>query len=398
VSGERTNSKCCFPEIRIFAVEFSNYVLYCYWDGKCSAGTYYIPAGETCLHMENIVRLHRRIAPELIATVEERYQILRQILYLQPVGRRALAALMASGERVVRAQVDFLKTAGLVEFSPLGMTITSDGKAILAELAEYIRLLHDLTSLEQELGSRLGLDQVVIIPGNSDVDGAVRKELGRSAAGVLARYLGEPLTVAVSGGSTMARMAHAFTESFPQTLVVPARGALGEQVEYQANTVAAVLAGKLGGKYRLLHMPDAVSGQALAALLNSDANIRDVAEVVGRADILVYGVGQAERMSIRRGLSADVIAEVLQRGAVGEALGDYCTLAGEIVYSTAGVGLRLNDLVGISQRIMIAGGAKKAAAIVAVANAGGGGILVTDEAAARAIQTIINNKNENWEE
>jgi central glycolytic genes regulator len=134
-----------------------------------------------------------------------------------------------------------------------------------------------------------------------------------------------------------------------------------------------------------------VSDQALAAILNSDSNIRDFAEVVSQADILVYGVGQAERMAIRRGLSADVIAKILQCGAVGESLGDYCTLAGDIVYSTAGVGLRLNDLVGISQRIMIAGGTKKAAAIVAVSNASGGGILVTDEAAARAIQIIINN-------
>jgi central glycolytic genes regulator len=113
-------------------------------------------------------------------------------------------------------------------------------------------------------------------------------------------------------------MADAFTESSPQTLVVPARGALGEQVEYQANTVAAVLAGKLGGKYRLLHMPDGVSDQALAAILNSDSNIRDFAEVVSQAEILVYGVGQAERMAIRRGLSADVIAKILQCGAVGE--------------------------------------------------------------------------------
>lgn len=342
--------------------------------------------------MENIVRLHRRIAPELIATLEERYQILRQILYLQPVGRRALSALLATGERVVRAQVDFLKTAGLVDFSPLGMTITPDGKDILAELAEYIHLLHGLTSLEQELSAGLELGQVVIIPGDSDTDVTVRKELGRAAAGVLAQHLGEPRTVAVSGGSTMSRMAHAFTESAPQTLVVPARGALGERVEYQANTVAAVLAGKLGGKYRLLNVPDAVSDQALAALLDSDANIRDVAEVVGRADILVYGVGQAEQMAARRGLSSEIIAKILQRGAVGEALGDYCTLTGEIVYSTASVGLRLRDLVGISQKVMIAGGAKKASAIVAVAKAGGGSILVTDEAAARSIQAIINNQ------
>lgn len=344
--------------------------------------------------MENIVRLHRRIAPELIATVEERYNLLRHILYLQPVGRRALASMLSSGERVVRAQVDFLKNAGLVEFSPLGMTITQDGKNILAELADYIRLLHGLTSLEQELTSKLELQQVVIIPGNCDSDGAARKELGRAAAGVLAQLLGDLQTVAVSGGSTMARMAASLNLSSPQTLVLPARGGLGEQVEYQANTIAAVLAGKLGGKYRMLHIPDSVSDEAVEAILNSDANIRALVEMSVQADMLVYGVGQAERMAMRRGLNSEVIAELAKRGAVGEALGDYCTLNGEIVYSTASVGLRLNNLTGIAHKLMVAGGAKKAAAIVAVVRAGGGDVLVTDEAAARAIQLILNELKE----
>lgn len=340
--------------------------------------------------MEKIVRLHRKIAPELIETVEERYQILRHILYSQPVGRRALASMLDAGERVIRAQVEFLKGAGLVEFSPLGMTITPDGKDILADLADYVRLLHGLTTLEQELSVRLGLGQVVIIPGDCDSDGAVRRDLGRAAAAVLAQHLGDCKTVAVSGGSTMARVADAISISAPQTLVVPARGGLGEQVEYQANTVAAVLAGKLGGKYRLLHIPDVVSNEALEAILTSDANIRGLTEVISCADVLVYGVGQAERMAIRRGLSPEVIREIVQRGAVGEALGDYCTLSGKIVYSTASVGLRLNDLVGIGRIITVAGGAKKAAAIVATAHAGRGDVLVTDEAAARAVQTIIN--------
>lgn len=340
--------------------------------------------------MENIARLHRRIAPELIAAVEERYNILRHIQYRQPVGRRALAATLELGERVVRAQVDFLKSAGLVEFSPMGMTITCDGQNILAELADYIRLLHGLTSLEQELTYRLRLHQMVIIPGNCDADGAVRRELGRAAAGVAAQYLGESCTVAVSGGSTMARMAASINLTSPQTVVLPARGGLGEQVEYQANTVAAVLAGRLGGKYRLMHIPDTVSDQAVEAILSSDANIREIAELAAQADILIYGVGQAERMAMRRGLSAGVIAEISRRGAIGEALGDYCTLAGEIVYSTASVGLRLNNLAGIGRMIMVAGGAKKAAAIVAVVRAGGGDILIADEAAARAIQVILN--------
>lgn len=342
--------------------------------------------------MENILRLHRKIAPEIIAVVEERYMILRHIQYSQPIGRRALASLLGTGERIVRAEVDFLKDAGLVEFSPLGMTITEDGKDILEELAEYIRLLHGLTSLELELSAKLGIGNVVIIPGDSDVDATARRELGRAAANVVSQYLGEKRTIAVSGGSTMAGVAGALSFAAPEMLVVPARGGLGEQVEYQANTIAAVMAGKLGGKYRLLHIPDGVSDEALEVILNSDAKIRSIADTIRHADILIHGIGQAERMALRRSVSSRVIDEIQRRGAVGEALGDYCTLSGEIVYSTGSIGLRLNDLAGIGQIIAVAGGAKKARAIVAVAHAGGQDVLVTDEAAARAIQTIIHSE------
>ena len=77
-------------------------------------------------------------------------------------------------------QVDFLKNAGLVDFSPLGMTITESGQAILAELAEYIRQLHGLTVLEQEIAQALAVEKVVIIPGDSETSSMVAKELGRA--------------------------------------------------------------------------------------------------------------------------------------------------------------------------------------------------------------------------
>ena len=76
--------------------------------------------------MDRVALLHRRIAPELISVIEERYNILRHIQYSQPIGRRALAGMLAIGERIIRAQVDFLKTAGLVDFTPLGMMVTKN--------------------------------------------------------------------------------------------------------------------------------------------------------------------------------------------------------------------------------------------------------------------------------
>lgn len=337
---------------------------------------------------ETVVRLHRKIAPECIETIEERHAILRHIQHTQSVGRRALAAFLEKGERIVRAQVDFLKAAGLLEISPMGMHITPEGEAVLQELAEYIRVLHGLTSLEEMLAEKLGIKRVIILPGDSDTDKSVQRELGRAAAGILADYLQDNMTIAVSGGSSMAMVSEAICFAHPTVTVVPARGGLGEQVEYQANTIAAAMAGNLGGKYRLLHVPDNIE-EEMSTLLVKSAKVAAVTELIKKADILVHGIGQAREMAVRRGFDEQFVNTLLDSGAVGEVLGHYCTLEGKSIYITSSVGLHLDDLADIGMVVAVAGGRKKAEAIVAVASAGRQDVLITDESAARAIQSII---------
>lgn len=338
------------------------------------------------------VQLHRKIAPELIGLIEERYDILRHIQYSEPVGRRALALIMEKGERAVRAHVDFLKNAGFVDFSPMGMTLTSAGKLMQSELFEYVKVLHGLTMLETELSEKLGIPQVIIIPGDSEVDTMVPRELGRAAANILGQYLTENnMIVAVSGGTVMANVAEAVNFSQPSVTVVPARGGLGEHVENQANTIAATMATKLGGKYRMLHVPDGVSEEMMGTMFvdNSNNNIHSVTEMIKQANVLIHGIGQAREMAVRRGCDEAFVAKLVDSGAVGEALGHYCTLAGKNIYITSSVGLQLDNLADIGLVIAVAGGRNKAEAIIAVTNAGGQDVLVTDESAARAIQSII---------
>ncbi|MBP2629296.1 MAG: transcriptional regulator, DeoR family [Firmicutes bacterium] len=335
-------------------------------------------------------QLHRKIAPELIALIEERYDILRHIQYAEPVGRRALAIMLEKGERFVRAQVEFLKNAGLVDFSPLGMTLTPEGRLTQIDLAEYIKVLHGLTMLETELSEKLGINQVIIIPGDSEADNKVLRELGRATANVLDLYLKDNnMIVAVSGGTVMATVAEAIQFSRPSITVVPARGGLGEQVEYQANTIAATMANKLGGKYRMLHIPDGVSEEMIGSMLIDNSNLVSVAEMIKQADVLIHGIGQAREMAVRRGYDDEFVYQLINSGAVGEALGHYCTLAGKDIYTTSSVGLQLDSLADIGLVIAVAGGRKKAEAIVAVTSAGGQDVLITDESAARAIQSII---------
>lgn len=339
---------------------------------------------------KKMVQLHRKIAPEFIAAIEERYEILRSIQHNEPVGRRALAVMLGKGERIVRAQVEFLKNAGLVDFSPMGMTITLEGQEMLKDFSEYIKVLHGLTALEEELSERLGLKQVIIIPGDSDTDVTVRRELGRTAANLLAQYLLEDeMIVAVSGGTIMANVAEAIHFTQPSVTVVPARGGLGEKVENQANTIAAAMATKLGGKYRMLHVPEGISEAMLGAMLTNNSNILSVADMIKHADVLIHGIGQAREMAVRRGFDDEFVSKLLDSGAVGEALGHYCTLEGKNIYITSSVGLHLDDLADIGVVMAVAGGRKKAEAIVAVTNAGGQDVLITDEFAAKAIQSII---------
>lgn len=335
--------------------------------------------------MDSIINLQKKIVPELTDLLVQRYQILRQVSHEHPIGRRALAAKLGLSERVLRSQVDFLKKIGLLNFSATGMSVTDEGMDILKELADYVRKLQDISFLEKSLGEALKIGKVVIIPGDSDQEEVVKREIGRSAAAILSKLLsdGKRHIVAVSGGTTMAALAANISGFQPNTVVVPARGGLGDNVELQANTIATVLAQKMGASYRQLYVPDSVSEDILNSILKEDVGVRAVVDIIKHADILVHGVGRAGVMARHRRLPADVIEKLNADGAVGEAFGQYCALDGRQVYMTNNAGLMLQDLQHIGTIIGIAGGRSKAAAILSVIRASRQDILITDEAAAR---------------
>lgn len=337
--------------------------------------------------MDSIINLQKKIVPELTDLLVQRYQILRQVSHEHPIGRRALAARLGLSERVLRAQVDFLKKSGLLDFSSSGMSVTDEGADILKELADYVRKLQDISFLEKALSDTLKIGKVVILPGDSDQEDVVKREIGRTAAHILSKLLsdGRRHIVAVSGGTTMAAMAANITGSQPSTMVVPARGGLGDNVELQANTIATVLAQKLGASYRQLYVPDSVSEDILNSILKEDIGVRAVVDIIKQADILVHGVGRASVMARHRRLGSSIIERLEQDGAVGEAFGQYCALDGRQVYMTNNAGLMLQDLQHIGTIIGIAGGKSKAAAILSVIRASRQDILVTDEAAAHEI-------------
>jgi central glycolytic genes regulator len=338
--------------------------------------------------LEYIIGLQQKIVPEMSSLAEKRYELLTYIRYHQPIGRRALATQMNLSESAVRTDIKVLKDAGLVELSGLGVTATQEGWKAVDQLREYVKILHGFLVTERYLEKELGVNMVKIVPGDSTSDGCVFKELGRAAAEVLAEVLKDKMVVAVSGGSTMASVAAAVSGYLPDTLIVPTRGGLGENVERQANSVAAVMARNLGGQYRLLHIPEGLNDEALEAIKNTDSTVSEIEELIQKADVMIHSIGRADVMAHRR-THAPKVAENICKLGVGEALGHYFSQDGKCIYTYSTNGFRLNNLVGVGRTIAVAGGVNKAEAILAVIRAGSNDVLVIDEAAAGAIQLII---------
>ena len=329
--------------------------------------------------------LMQSIAPDLAEQIEHRALVLERIDALQPVGRRMLAGRLNLPEREVRSIAATLKENGLVQLTAAGMELTEDAQGILAAARRFSRELRGLTKLETALSKLLDVPKVYIAAGDADQDPHVLHEVGRLAAAKLRSFLKSGSTLAVTGGKTMLEVAHTLPHGTAMNvMVVPARGGIGRALETQANTVASVIAGRLGGHHRLMHLPDDVDDVAMTELRRFP-EIMETLELLQRADVVLYGIGRADDMGLKRQLPSELLNSVLTRGAQAEAYGCYFNADGDVVYSASSVSRDLGKLKPDCAMIAVAAGTRKAAAIRAVMNSRPQAMLVTDEGAARTI-------------
>ena len=334
--------------------------------------------------------LQQRLLPDLLDVMKRRYAILNRVMAADVMGRRALAAAVDMTERTLRAETDFLRAQGLLESNVSGMRITEAGRQLVEALAPMIKEMSGLAEMEQKISRHFGLQQVVIVPGDADESPETKRELGKAGGQVLIGSMHDDDVVAVTGGSTIAALASQLTVTVPLRLAqfVPARGGLGESVDYQANTIASTMAKRTGAGYRMLHVPDHLSEDPYNSLMQ-EPNIREVVDVVRKARIVVHGIGDAMVMARRRKVDQKTIEAIQAEGALAEALGYYFDRQGAVIHRMSTVGLRIDDLSAAEFVIAIAGGDSKGEAIAAVLRFGQADVLVTDEGAARRLNAII---------
>ncbi|RWZ54970.1 hypothetical protein EQV77_12660 [Halobacillus fulvus] len=336
--------------------------------------------------MRAFIDLQKKLFPDVLEIMQRRYQLLYHIQIMQPVGRRALAENVQLAERTVRSEIDFLNKQGAVEITSRGMHLTYEGQNILEQLAEFIKEVTGIKVLEQQLKDKLNLDYVVVVPGDSDELSWVKHEMGKACVRYLKDHISSDQAIAITGGTTMAAVAEMMNplQHAENCLFVPARGGLGERVENQANTICAEMAKKARGDYRLLYVPDPLSEESYQTIIE-EPSIKEVLDIIRRAEIVIHGIGEALTMAERRKTSSQQLEVIKANEAVGEAFGYYFNTAGDVVHKVRTVGLQLEDLKHSKHVIAVAGGKSKARAIASYFKPGQSNVLITDEGAAQEL-------------
>ena len=330
------------------------------------------------------------IAPDLMADIGRRAQVLSSIESMQPVGRRALAARLNLPEREVRAAASALKEQGLISMDAAGMQLTPQAIEVLSGAHDLSRAMFGLTKLEQALSKLLNVPHVVVVSGNADTDPQVLREVGRAAGHRVHKLLQSGMTLAVTGGRTMSEMAHGMQSATPMNvMVVPARGGMGSSVETQASAVAEEIARRVGGHHRVMHLPDSLDASALQEMMKLP-EVRETLELLQRTDLVVHGIGRADTMAQRRRLPPEAMETLKTKRAVGEAFGDFFDFDGKTVLQTSSVSLGLGKAYKESKMVAVAAGERKAEAIIAATRHEKHDSLITDEAAAQKIVALLN--------
>ena len=336
--------------------------------------------------MQNKFTAFEKLLPEVITLFKTRYTLLQLIRQQGPVGRRTLVTLVDCSERTVRNEVEKLAQNGLVSISTQGIEVTPTGEEMLGTLYAFYHSLEAFTKLEEELTAKLGMQRVIILKGSLE-DETTKERLGLAATNLLEEMLEDHMTLAITGGTTIAHMiSHMpyMSESKSDLHVLPARGSVGERVELHANTIAASLAKKLGAAYEVLTVPDNLSNTSIS-LIKNEPQIEKLLQKLAKTDMIIFGIGNALKMAKHRKEPLEVLSLLEERSAVAEAFRHYFNAEGQVVYASEAIGVSPEMAQDIPIRIAVAGGSSKAEAIIAAKSLLHNGYLIIDEEAANAI-------------
>jgi DNA-binding transcriptional regulator LsrR (DeoR family) len=263
-----------------------------------------------------------------------------------------------------------------------------------AEGVVEIKLAPDLrlnTELARHLEDQFHLQEAII---TESIDNPEQSEaIGRAGARLLDRVLHDDQTLGIGMGRTVASMmAHLLPRKLNGVIVRTLAGAYEEPGRAtNAYNISWRLADQIGAVVEPLHCPLIVTNQATRMALLQDRALRSVLESLKNCDLALIGLGALDHASplVRLGYcTRDQLSALQKNGAIGEILGRFYSLQGEIVASEFEgriLGIDLPQLCQVPTVVALAYGESKVRPILGALRTGCIDVLITDRWTAEAV-------------
>ena len=249
----------------------------------------------------------------------------------------------------------------------------------------------DLTELAIALEETLGLDEVVIVPGQGDAEETAR-DVGAALGQLLSDIVGDGMAIGVGWGRTLNASLTTFRPQRREgARVISLQGGLLEARAVNPIDFSWRMAGRLGADCLLYLAPLVVDSRDTKMRLIEKCGLRQVEQAAEALDIAVLScgdIGVAGSSLSHQFLSQHEYAGLLEAGAICDTLCQFLDANGDTVSHPVHDRVMAVDLDRIATArhgILACGGARRAMAIEATLKRTGCKTLVTDEAAAKAI-------------
>lgn len=247
--------------------------------------------------------------------------------------------------------------------------------------------------LEAALRARFGLKQAYVAPAPMETRD-VQMVVGAALGNLLSEVLLDPKVrlFGMSWGNTL-NIATRFVAAMerPDLEVISVMGGLTTGSDLNSFEITTRLADLVGAQHSYFTAPlYAGSRESRDTIMALDV-FRSVVEKLKSVDALAMAAGDISTRSLlmRDGLPSDItMEELIAAGAVGDVLGTVIDAEGQAIdhpINERVIGIGLDDLHGVGNVILAAGGANKLAVNRAVLRRGVVDTFVTDEATARAL-------------
>jgi DNA-binding transcriptional regulator LsrR (DeoR family) len=245
--------------------------------------------------------------------------------------------------------------------------------------------------LSERLTARFGLRQTIVVRAAEADPAAMRRQLSRVCAAVMAERLSDDDVLGVSWGQTLHALADVLPP-LPHAEVVQMVGSV-PTTDLRVNSLDLLrrLGERTHGAVHALHVPMIVDSPELAASLRSADYVASTLAAFPSITCAVVGVGAwtPDGSSVRGALPESLVADLDAAGAVADICSTVLDATGTVVGGTAvadrSIAITTTQLRAIPDVIALAGGAGKAAAIAAAMKAGLLHRLITDTSAAQAL-------------